>query len=92
MGCARKRFMELNPSACFPCFMSQRGDSGQKKIPQPRMKDGMKAEPSWRRQAIAPVSLTITLAQKPKKIPAGGKQWSVDLGGYTITTQERAHQ
>ena len=40
-------------------------------MPNMRMKDGIKAEPSWRRQAILPVSLTITLAAKPRKIPAG---------------------
>ena len=34
-----------------------------------RKKAGMKAEPSCNRHAILPVSLTITLAQKPKKIP-----------------------
>ena len=54
--------------------MSQRGDSGQKKIPQPKMKDGMNAEPSWRRQAMRGTSLTMTLAQKPKKIPASNHQ------------------
>ncbi len=30
----------------------------------------MKAEPSSRRQAMSPISLTMTLAQKPRKIPA----------------------
>lgn len=59
----------MNASDSLPFFMSQRGDSGQKKIPMPRMKDGMKADPSCRRQAILPVSLTMTLAQKPRKIP-----------------------
>ena len=44
-------------------------------MPQPRMKDGMNAEPSCRRQAMAPTSLTMTLAQKPKKIPAGDRQY-----------------
>jgi hypothetical protein len=34
------------------------------------MNDGMKAEPSWSLHAIRPVSLTMTLAAKPKKIPA----------------------
>lgn len=52
-----------------PFFMSQRGDSGQKKMPTPRMKEGMNAEPSWSRQAMSPVSLTMTLAQKPRKMP-----------------------
>lgn len=40
-------------------------------MPHIRMKDGMNAEPSWRRQAMRPASLTMTLAQKPKKMPAG---------------------
>jgi hypothetical protein len=70
MGWARRRTIDLKPLAYLPCFMSQRGDSGQNQMPQPRMKDGMKAEPSCSRQAIFPVSLTITLAQNPKKMPA----------------------
>jgi hypothetical protein len=63
--------MDRNAFACLLFFMSQRGDSGQNQIPQARMKDGMNAEPSCRRHAISPASLTMTLAQKPKKIPAG---------------------
>lgn len=39
-------------------------------MPSMRTKDGMNAEPSCKRQDIRPVSLTMTLAQKPKKIPA----------------------
>ena len=74
IGWARKRAIDLYPLARWPCFMSQRGDSGQKNIPHIRTKDGINAEPSWRRQAMLPVSLTMTLAQKPKKIPAGDSQ------------------
>lgn len=38
------------------------------------MKDGMNAEPSWSRQAIRPVSLTATLAMRPRKMPATSEQ------------------
>lgn len=61
--------MDRKALAWLPFFISQRGDSGQNQIPAARMKEGMKAEPSWSRHAMRPVSLTMTLAQKPKKIP-----------------------
>lgn len=77
--------MERNPSSCLSCFMSHRGDSGQKKMPSMRTKDGMKAEPNCRRQALSPTSLTMTLAAKPRKMPAGKKgvlaTWLVTRGG-----------
>lgn len=79
MGWALSRNIDLNASACLPCFISQRGDSGQKKIPIPRMKDGMKADPSCRRHAIRPVSLTITFAQNPKKMPSSSHQYRMRL-------------
>jgi hypothetical protein len=34
-----------------------------------RKNAGMNAEPNCKRQEMLPVSLTMTLAQKPKKIP-----------------------
>lgn len=49
--------------------MSQRGDSGTKKMPSASGKAGIKAEPSCRRHAILPVSMTAALAQKPRKMP-----------------------
>ena len=64
-------FIDLKALSCLLFFMSQRGDSGQNQMPSMRMKDGRKADPSCRRQAIRPVSFKMTLAAKPKKIPAG---------------------
>lgn len=58
--------------ASLPCFMSQRGDSGQKNTPMARMSEGMKAEPNCRRQAILPVSLTMMFAARPRKMPGEG--------------------
>ena len=88
MGWARKRDMDLKPWAIFPCFMSQRGDSGQKKIPMARMKEGIKAEPNWSLQAILPVSLTITLAQKPRKIPMGTISACIGDEGRRLLTDD----
>src|SRR5690242_19036214 len=85
MGWARSLSIERKPFAYWPCFMSHLGDyevvsrimglgegkhtSGQKKIPTPRTKDGMKADPSCNLHAMSPVSLTMTLAQNTRKIP-----------------------
>lgn len=70
MGWARILTNDLNAFSYLPFFMSHRGDSGVNQIPAMRMNEGMKAEPSCSRQEIRPVSLTMTLAQKPRKIPA----------------------
>lgn len=43
--------------------------SGQKKMPMTKGTAGMKAEPSWRRQAMPPVSLMARFAHVPRKMP-----------------------
>jgi hypothetical protein len=50
-------------------FMYQRGDSGEKKTPITRGTAGMKAEPNWSLQEMAPVLPTARLAQVPRKMP-----------------------
>ena len=69
IGCALILDIDLKPSAYRPFFMSHLGDSGQNQMPHSKMKDGMKAEPSCKRQEMAPVFLTITFAANPRKIP-----------------------
>ena len=49
--------------------MSHRGDSGQNQIPSTNGTAGMKAEPSCKRHAILPTSLTMRFAVVPRKMP-----------------------
>ena len=70
MGEERSRLNELNALRYFFFCISHLGDSGQNITPMTSGTAGMKALPSWRRQAASAVtSLTARFAQVPRKIP-----------------------
>ena len=58
---------------------TDRGDSGRNMMPMASGRAGMKAEPSCRRQAIAPVLMTTKLATRPMKMPKAVQSCDVSV-------------